>query len=104
MYDFYANPPNTKEELREWLTSWLKDPDTNEYLDVNGEIFIVEKSFRRAFHNHCVYKSQKTQEFVWWVYEEKPPLENFPTPRFATLDALSDHVVNDYYVGWGLTK
>jgi hypothetical protein len=104
MTDFYENPPKTKQDIRDYLTTWLQktgyeEPD----LEVNGEKFIQELSFRRAFHNHFVYRSTSTNEYVWWVVEDAE-LIPFPKKRYAKYEELLENVVNDYYVGWGLSE
>jgi hypothetical protein len=103
MYDFYANPPNTRNELREWLTSWLEPVNDDTPLTINNETFIQEKGFRRAFHLHCVFRSLQTNEYIWWVFEEQPPLNMFPSQRYPTYKALLDSVIEDYYTQWKLT-
>jgi hypothetical protein len=103
MYDFYAKPPNTRDELREWLVSWLEPVKDDKPLSINGETFLQEKGFRRAFNLHCVFRSQETNEFVWWVFEETPSLNSFPTKRYATYESLLNSVIEDYYVQWKLT-
>ena len=51
MYDFYNKPPKTRDDLHEYLTSWLKKltPEEKEtsIVEVNGEKFIQELGFRR---------------------------------------------------------
>ena len=100
-YDFYKNPPKTKHELRDFLTSWLQYEETR--LTIQGETFIQEKGFRRAFHQHCVFRSLSTNEYVWWVYDEFN-LERFPNTRYSTYDSMLENVIDDYYVAWKLDK
>jgi hypothetical protein len=102
-YDFYENPPNSKQELREWLTSWLqKFPETPPLVEVNGQNYVQECGFRRGFHTHCVLKNTITQEYVWWVAEQVN-LKEFPTTRFSNYENLLESVIDDYYKGWKLT-
>jgi hypothetical protein len=103
IYDFYKNPPNTKHELRKYLTSWLqKSPDNTSLLEVNGQNYVSEYGFRRGFHTHCVLKNTTTQEYVWWV-SEYMDLETFPTTRFINYDNYWKSVIDDYYKSWNLT-
>ena len=99
MYDFYAKPPKTKEEIREWLTTWLEPafPTPTHPLEVNGENFIQELGFRRAFHKHCVFRSLKTGEYVWWVVSDDNPPTPFPNRRFATYEDLLNTLVDEYF-------
>ena len=60
MYDFYGNPPNTKKQLYEWLTSWLTPTPTAQPIKHNGKTFIQESGFRRAFYMHCVFRNLST--------------------------------------------
>ena len=101
MYDFYRNPPKTKEDLRNWLSSWLQKPSEEYFLTIHGEIFIQEYGFRRAFNIHSVYRSLSTNEYVWWVYENED-IESFPKKRFSDFDSMLNHVIDDYYIRWKL--
>jgi hypothetical protein len=104
-YDFYGNPPNTKVELREYLTSWLgKCPETTPLVEVNGQKYAYVYSFNRSFHLHFVLKDTTTHEYLWWVYEQElNGLETFPTTRHSNYDNLLESVIDDYYKGWKLT-
>jgi hypothetical protein len=101
MYDFYGNPPKTKQDIYDYLTSWLQPEKSN--IMVKNEIFIQELGFRRAFYNHCVFRSESTNKYVWWVFEE-PDISTFPTKRFSSYEALLEYVVNDYYTRWKLDE
>ncbi len=104
MYDFYTNPPNSKQDLREWLTSWLVPPvPYPETIEYNGEKFIQELAFKRAFYIHSVFKNLSTNEYVWWVYSEDTDVNNFPSTRFSTYEAMLEDVINNYYISWKLT-
>ena len=102
MYDFYKNPPNTKQDLRDYLTSWLQPVEDGSPLVIQGETFIQELGFKRAFHFHGVFRSVSTGDYVWWVYEEQD-IEKFPTKRYATYKALLENIIHDYYISWKLT-
>jgi hypothetical protein len=103
-YDFYKNQPNTKLELRKYLTSWLqKCPETTPLLEINGQNYVSEYGFRRSFYTHCVLKNTTTQEYVWWV-SEYMDLKTFPTTRFLNYDNLLESVIDDYYKSWNLTE
>lgn len=103
MYDFYANPPNSKKELREWLTSWLVKPSGSEpkIIEYNGEQFIEELGFRRAFYYHSVLRSISTGEYIWWVVSDD--MHAFPTKRFSDFETMLEGVIDDYYKQWRLT-
>lgn len=103
MYDFYKNPPQTKQDLRDYLTSWLQNVGDVSPLIIQGEPFIQEKGFRRAFHQHCVFRSLLTNEYVWWVSEDFD-LELFPNKRFSTYESMLENVINEYYVDWKLNR
>lgn len=105
MYDFYGNPPNTRAQLREWLTTWLEILEPTFTLEHKGESFIQERGFRRAGYVHAVFRSSVTQEYIWWVCpdEELGILDHFPTQRFSTFDAMLNKVIEDYYISWKLT-
>ena len=67
MYDFYKNPPNTIEEIKEYLTSWLEmyNPVNHDspIEDSNGTIWYLTHGFRRAFNLHQVYTDKTNFAF-----------------------------------------
>jgi hypothetical protein len=101
MYDFYANPPNSKKELREWLTSWLVKPSGPEphIIEHNNEQFIEELGFRRAFYHHSVLRSISTGEYIWLVSDD---MQAFPSKRFPDFETMLEGVIDDY-MQWKLT-
>ena len=103
MTDFYNNPPKTKQDIRNYLTSWLEKVNDTTPLVIQDEAFVQELGFRRAFHSHCIFRSILTNEYVWWVFEEFN-LEDFPKKRFATYELLLENVINDYYNLWRLNE
>ena len=99
MYDFYAHPPETKQELYEWLTSWLEPCDEPTPLDISGELFIPLQGFRRGFYIHTIYKSLSTNQYAWWV-SEFLDTNTFPQERYTSIDSLLESVLEDYYKRW----
>lgn len=103
MYDFYGNPPKTKEQIREYLTSWLTPIADSPYFDINGSQFKVVSAFVRAFHSHEVLQNTGSGEFVWWVVpKETDPgdFSTFPTKHYPSFEALIDGVVDEYHTLW----
>lgn len=104
MYDFYANPPKTKQNIRDYLTSWLEKPEpAPPLLNIGKETYVQELGFRRAFHMHGVYRNTTTNEYVWWVFEY-PDIEKFPVERFSDFEKMLNHVIDDYYLAWKLNQ
>ncbi len=97
MYNFYENPPRTKEEIREYLTSLLQPVIEDDCITIDNETFIQEQGFRRAFQCHCIFRSLLTNKYVWWVFEEQDT-KIFPKERFSSYDELLEHVINEYYI------
>lgn len=105
MYNFYGNPPKSKEEVREWLESWLQPIDTVEPpLVVGKDAFQQVYGFTRAFHIHCVYKSASTGDYAWWVISRDEPVNTstFPKERFKSYEDLIDSVAEQYVIAWKL--
>jgi len=102
VYDFYGNPPKTKQDIRDYLTSWLQNVRCDTLI-IQGETFIQEKGFRRAFHTHCVFRNKLTNEYVWWVTEDFD-INFFPKQRFLTYELMLENVINDYYIAWNLKE
>jgi hypothetical protein len=99
MCDFYENPPKKKEEIQEYITSWLEPSKDEVCLEHGGETFRVECGFRRAFYCHTIYRSLSTNEYLWWVTEDGD-LRTFPTKRYPSKEALINDVVEDYFIQW----
>jgi hypothetical protein len=99
---FMGPPPKTRQDLRDYLTTWLEDVVDDSPLSIDGETFIQEKGFRRAGYIHCVFRSTLTNEYVWWVSEMFDP-KDFPKTRYDSYDSLLENVINEYYTQWGLT-
>ena len=102
MYDFYANPPTKKEEVREYITSWLQDLKDPSPIDISGESFLQEKGFRRAFHVHGVFRCLTTNEYVWFVcgdfaFEKKRFAE---AKRYPTYEAMLEGAVQETCINW----
>jgi hypothetical protein len=99
MYDFYGKPPRTKDEIREYLTTWLEKPNKEVILEHKGERFVAECGFRRAFHVHTIYRSLSTNEYLWWVSEDGD-LNTFPLKRYPSIEALLEDVIEEYFIRW----
>ena len=99
MYDFYADPPETRDEIRKYLTSWLVPCNIPTPLNISGESFLPLQGFRRGFYSHTIHKSLSTGQYAWWVSEECD-VKTFPTKRYSSIEFLLDSVVEDYYVLW----
>ena len=103
MYDFYANPPKTKQEIREWLKSWLQETGAESpIVEKTGERFIQTHGFSRAFYLHTVFRNIDTNEFVWWVYskDDNFSMDSFPEERYNSFDDMLTAITNDYYILW----
>ncbi len=105
MYDFYGNPPKTKKDLHDWLTSWLEKVDAAP-VEHEGQTYVQEYGFRRGFCMHCVFRNLTTNEYVWWVFpdEQVGKMESFPNARYPSFDDMLKHVIDDYYARWKLTE
>lgn len=103
-YDFYGNPPKTKADLREWLTTWLEPTPNPRPIEQNGLQFIEESGFRRAFYSHSIIRNTATNEYGWWVAatDDGNEANTFPKEWFPTQEALLNHVIDYYYNTWKL--
>ncbi len=102
MYDFYVKPPETKEQVRDYLTSWLEDLSGANPIDINGEFFLQEKGFRRGFHVHGVFRSLSTNEYIWFVcgdfaFEKKRFAE---TKRYPSYEAMLEGAIHETCALW----
>jgi hypothetical protein len=106
MYDFYGNPPETKEQIREYITTWLAPTNDTTTYSIGNEKFICEQGFIRAFYAHSVFRNIDTNEYAWYTYprEQIGEFEDFPEKRYSNFEDLINGTVDDYYVQWKLTK
>ena len=104
MYDFYANPPQTKEDVREYLTTWLEEVKDLKPIQIKEESFLQEKGFRRAFHVHGVFRSLSTNEYIWFVCGDF----DFSVSRLAeakrypTYEEMLEGAIQDTCSLWGI--
>lgn len=108
MYDFYQNPPKTKQDIKDYLTSWLENTPETCIIQVDDEKYIQELGFCRASHSHGVFRNVTTNEYIWCVSrndysDELSELSNTPPKkRFPNYESLLEYVVDDYYTLWKL--
>lgn len=100
MYDFYANPPRTRADIRNYLTTWLKPVENAATVTYSGESFVQELGFSESSIMHCVFRSLSTNEYIWSVNGDTGPQSIAPMKRYPTFNALIDGVVEDYYGAW----
>ncbi len=105
MYDFYGRPPQSKADLREWLTDWLEKPKKEILIEIKNEPFLLEFGFTRAGYSHEVFQSKTSGEYIWWVTQNCCDVDSsqFPTKRFPSYETLLDYVIDYYYSAWKLT-
>lgn len=104
MYDFYNNPPETKEQIREYLTTWLVKNENPQIEDFDGRQYIQEYGFSRAGYSHCVFKDVKTNEYIWYVIPREEYIVKLPEERFSNFNRMIDSIVESYYKEWNLNK
>jgi hypothetical protein len=102
MYDFYGNHPKTREDIYNYITSWLQDTNDQTIYKINYQNYMNEKSFRRAFYIHSVFKNLDTNEYVWYVTPDTNvgTFNDFPQVKYETYNSLIENIVNDYYISW----
>lgn len=106
MYDFYANPPQSREQVLEWLLSWLELNSGSPTVVHNGVTYVQERGFSRAFHTHIALRNSETGEYGFWVFEtsDRDAFKTFPTEWFPTYDEMLHHQADVYTKAWGLPQ
>jgi hypothetical protein len=102
MYDFYNNPPKTREDIYNYIISWLENTNDFTVYEINNQRYVNEKMFRRAFCIHSVFKNLDTNEYIWYVTPDTNigTFNDFPQVKYETYESLIENVVNDYYILW----
>ena len=104
MYPFYENPPKTKQDVYDYITTWLQPvPDDSNTIIYDNREWTPIKGFRRASSIHCAYKCLSTGEYMFHVDEfDWTPTT---TPNFGIhkdYDTMIDSVVSRYTKLWKL--
>lgn len=98
MYPFYEKPPQTQQDVTEYLTSWL-EPTTQYFKD-----WKIERGFRRAFHYHAIYSNSKN-EYKWLITSDDVSEENLlmaieSAPSYPTYEACLNGAIEKTCEGW----
>ena len=103
-YDFYAHPPTTKEQVREYITTWLEPITDATPVDVNGDIYKPVSGFRRACYIHTIYQNVTTGNYVWYVAEDSvTDYAGWPTVSYSTMEQLVDAVIKQICSQWRIS-
>ena len=105
MYDFFNNPPKTREDIREYITTWLEPCVSKDIYNLkNNESFESVSGFRRAFCIHTLWKNCATEEYAW-TFSEKPEEindESFMNNRVPDYNSAIEWFVEYFYKAWKL--
>jgi hypothetical protein len=104
MYDFYGNPPKTKEQIREYLVTWLVKNENPPIEEFDNHQYVQEYGFSRAGYSHCVFKDLKTNEYIWYVLQREQCIVKLPESRHSVFNTMLESVVENYYKQWKLNK
>ena len=106
--DFYENPPNSKNGIYKYLTSWLEPVDTGIGFSKNNQHWIQTQGFRRAFNGHGVFQNKATDVFAFHVFNSDSNDNDFETfPNFGqydTYEKMLEGVVDRYAKLWNITN
>ena len=98
MVDFYNNLPETKEDIENYLRSWLQPIENGTKHAYKGNTWTQKHGFCRAFQIHGVYVNDITNEYLFHVdeYEWKENVE----PNFGVYNNFDGMIsgVSDLYV------
>ena len=107
-YDFYNHPPDTIDDVKDYLTSWLTkiivDEDVPPVDHPCGTEWYLTYEFRRAFNLHQVYTCEgDTPRFAFHVSEDGWDGETLPNMGvYESWDEMIDGVALKYAVAWKL--
>lgn len=103
-YDFYANPPSTKADVREYITTWLDPIIDRTPVDIQGTLFQPISGFRHMDYIHTAYQNQATGAYVWYVaLDSTTDYAGWPTKSYPTLDELLTDVIEGQCRQWGIS-
>ncbi len=107
MYDFYKNTPQTIEDVKEYLNSWLEKVILDENIGFiefpTGTKWYQTHGFRRAFSLHQVY-CDEDKRFAFNVDENG--WDGSVVPNMGIYDSweeMIDGVSMKYAIAWKLT-
>jgi hypothetical protein len=94
----------THRQIYDWLLQWLRPQDDPalRFLTVDGTIYECCFYFRIAFMVYGIYYDTRTQELIWFVYENNrfTHKQFLDAKRFKTSTELREHIVNTFYKQW----
>jgi hypothetical protein len=91
MTDFYKNPPKTKEDIENYLRSWLQPIENGKKHLYKGNTWTQKYGFCRAFQIHGVYANDITNEYSFHV-DECDWKENLE-PNFGVYDTFDNMIL-----------
>ena len=98
MVDFYNNLPETKEDIENYLRSWLQPIENGTKHIYNGNAWTQRYGFCRAFQIHGFYVNDITNEYLFHVdeYEWKENVK----PNFGVYNNFDSMIsgVSDLYL------
>ena len=114
-YDFDASPPGTRAEIRAWLTSQLSIeplPDAQIRKEIDGDVWVVEHGFRRAFYSHSAVRLERTGEFAFLITDDDMAANSggnafagiAALPRHSTLEAMIEGAAETYARLWKIAE
>lgn len=102
MFPFYESPMTTKEEIKTYLTTWLRKGHRPEVTySKNGEVFELIASFRRAGWSHGVFINQTYDRYLFLIEEFDTFIELAESNTFT---GLIDDVTEFYHNRWNEKK
>lgn len=72
-FNFNKRLPLSRQDVHEFITTWLEQTsDENKLMKykINDEIWNITHSFTREFYFHCVLQNEKTNEYVFHVWNK----------------------------------
>lgn len=96
MYDFYGSPPQTLDDVKQYLSTWLKE--TDDHVVLRG--WTQTHGFRRGFASHAAFRDDDGRyKFLVNTDDETEPID---MGTYDTWDEMISGVARRYCVQWNL--
>jgi hypothetical protein len=93
----------TVEQIRAYLITSFNNLENGPVKFYKNKKWIQKYGFRRAFHIHCVFVNEETDEHIFYVSEDDWNTENDPDfGVWKSFDAMVDGVAKRYAILWKL--
>lgn len=101
---FYDKPPQSFNDVKEYLTTWLQVITPPSVITYNGVSWSQSYGFKRGFNIHGVFTNNANDVFAFHAAEDGD-MHNFPNlGTYESFDTMIDGVARRYCKLWKIKE